>query len=206
MDDLIEKNNEIVCKIEEYLLIILKSYKCENKTKLSCFFKCVNGGTFKSCDYIDFSLEKLITIKNIDQSGFNVSNPTYFKKSNKYEKYRLEISDILLTMTGAYLGRCGIVDEDNCFQNQRILKVCCESKAFCYTCLKMYQNEIFQLGKGSAQPNLSLDDFYNYEINFKSSIIKEFKKFDALFDYILYHKIENKKLYKIKSFLLSKYF
>ena len=193
---MIEKNDEIICKIEEYLLIKLKSFKCENKTKLSCFFKCVNGGTFKSCDYIDFSLEKLITIKNIDQSGFNVSNPTYFKMSNKYEKYRLEISDILLTMTGAYLGRCGIVDEDNCFQNQRILKVCCESKAFCYTCLKMYQNEIFQLGKGSAQPNLSLDDFYNYEINFKSSIIKEFKKFDALFDCILHYKIENKKLYK----------
>ena len=185
---------------------MLDKHKKQATTKFSKLFKCFNGGTFKSSDYISWSEEKLITIKNIDSDGFNTREVTYFKMNQKYKKYSLKISDILLTMTGAYLGRSGIVDEENCYQNQRILKVECKSKAFCYAFLKNYENTIFQLGRGSAQPNLSLEDLNNLDINYDSEAVDSFMRYEYLFKKLLSLKIQNKKLLSIKQKLLNIYF
>mgnify|MGYP002543153129 FL=1 len=174
--------------------------------KANIFFDCFNGGTFKSSDYIDYSKEKLITIKNIDQNGFSSENATYFKMNEKYKKYALNIGDILLTMTGAYLGRTGIVDDFDCYLNQRVLRIECVSKSFLYTFLKLNEKEIFNLGRGSAQPNLSLEDFNNMEIHFDIHDVSSFKKYDYLFDELVNYKIKNRKLKQIKQKLLSKYF
>lgn len=206
VDDLIEKCDDIINKIEVILTLLYKKIESSYTTKLSSCFKCFNGGTFKSSDYVDYSTEKLITIKNIDQNGFSSENPTYFKMSEKYKKYQLSKGDILLTMTGAYLGRSGIVDDDNCFLNQRVLKVHCTSKSLCYIFLKLNEDNIFNLGKGSAQPNLSLEDFYNIDLPFSYNDVMAFEKYDYLFDVILRYKIQKKKLKKIKQFLLLKYF
>lgn len=207
IDDLIEKNAQICNKIEQILFLIYSKMLDDTKSfKANIFFDCFNGGTFKSSDYIDYSKEKLITIKNIDQNGFSSENATYFKMNEKYKKYALNIGDILLTMTGAYLGRTGIVDDFDCYLNQRVLRIECVSKSFLYTFLKLNEKEIFNLGRGSAQPNLSLEDFNNMEIHFDIHDVSSFKKYDYLFDELVNYKIKNRKLKQIKQKLLSKYF
>ena len=187
-------------------MTLLNKSRTDNTIKVKDVFRCFNGGTFKSSDYVEKSKEKLITIKNIDENGFNTNDVTYFQINNQYQKYKLSVGDILLTMTGAYLGRCGIVDEDDCYQNQRILKIECVSKAFCYAFLKTNETTIFQLGRGSAQPNLSLEDFYKMDLNYSVSAIKDFKKYDILFFKLLSLKRNNKKLRTIKQQLLQKCF
>jgi len=207
VDDLIEKNTQISSKIEQILFSIYNK-KIDNTIsfKASTFFDCFNGGTFKSSDYVDYSKEKLITIKNIDQNGFSSENATYFKMNEKYKKYALNVGDVLLTMTGAYLGRVGIVDDFDCYLNQRVLRIKCISKSFCYTFLKLNEKRIFNLGRGSAQPNLSLDDFNNMEIHFDACDVSSFIKYDYLFDELINYKIKTRKLRQIKQLLLSKYF
>ena len=192
IDNKIEHNEKLISKIEEFLLLKFNKLEKTVGVVFSDVFRCFNGGTFKSSDYVDLSQYKLITIKNIDNTGFNTSNATYIPKMNKYEKYKLSIGDILLTMTGAYLGRLGIVDEDNCYLNQRVLKISGMSKSFLYCFLKYNQNEIFSLGKGSAQPNLSITDLNIFPVNYSHNTIKSFCFNDKYIDYIINLKQEIK--------------
>lgn len=187
------------------MLKFLKLERCDGLL-FSDVFNCSNGGTFKSSDYVEKSEYKLITIKNIDATGFNINNVTYIPKMEKYEKYKLNIGDILLTMTGAYLGRSGIVDENNCYLNQRVLKICSSSKSFLYCFLKFNQNDIFNLGKGSAQPNLSLSDLNCFPVNYDINSIKLFSKNDKYIDLIINLKMENRKLKAMKEQYLIKFF
>lgn len=206
IDNKIEHNEKLISKIEEFLLLKFNKLEKTVGVVFSDVFRCFNGGTFKSLDYVDLSQYKLITIKNIDNTGFNTSNATYIPKMNKYEKYKLSIGDILLTMTGAYLGRLGIVDEDNCYLNQRVLKISGMSKSFLYCFLKYNQNEIFSLGKGSAQPNLSITDLNIFPVNYSHNTIKSFCFNDKYIDYIINLKQEIKKLKILKQNYLHKFF
>ena len=206
IDDKIENNEKLINKIEEFLLLnFIKLDKCEGLV-FSDIFNCFNGGTFKSTDYAEKSEYKLITIKNIDGNGFNTDNATYIPKMDKYAKYKLKIGDILLTMTGAYLGRSGIVDEENCYLNQRVLKISGISKSFLYCFLKYNQNEIFNLGKGSAQPNLSLSDLNCFPVNYDINDINSFCENDKYIDLIINLKIETRKLKTLKAQFLTKFF
>ena len=184
---------------------MIKLKKCEGLV-FSDIFNCFNGGTFRSSDYVEKSEYKLITIKNIDGNGFNTDNATFIPKMDKYEKYKLKIGDILLTMTGAYLGRSGIVDEENCYLNQRVLKISSVSKSFLYCFLKYNQNEIFNLGKGSAQPNLSLSDLNCFPVNYDINDINSFCENDKYIDLIINLKIETRKLKTLKEQYLTKFF
>ena len=206
VDNLIEKYEDLYLKIQEFLILKYTQLQSQEGLKVVDIFKCFNGGTFKSADYVETSNKKLVTIKNIDATGFNLQDITYLKDNLDCEKYALKYGDILLTMTGAYLGRCGIVSEKNCYQNQRILKVIGESKAFTYVFLKVNEKAIFSLGKGSAQPNLSLQDFYQMKVPYSALDIKQFKQYDNLFDMMLNIKLKQQKAKHQKQKLLQKYF
>ncbi len=203
---MIEKYEGLIRKIDNYLMLNFKQLKKIDGLKFSNICKCYNGATFKSSDYVTKSPYKLITIKNIDASGFNTESLTYIPSMMKYEKYRLEIGDILLTMTGAYLGRSGIVDEENCYLNQRVLKIECNSKAFLYCFLKIHQNDIFALGKGSAQQNLSLTDLNYFRVDYSLDDIIRFQKNDSYIQFILNYKIKIKWLKNLKQKYLKKFF
>ena len=108
-------------------------------------------------------------------------------------------------MTGN-IGRTGIVDEDNCYLNQRVLKLECMSKSYLLAYLIKYKNEIIQLGKGTAQLNLSLEDLKNVKVKNSISEIYKFQKYDPVFNSLINIKLLIKKAREIKRFLLSKYF
>lgn len=205
IDDLIEKQNLKFDKIMNTSMIIFSSFESKHKCNFKEAFRSFNGGTFKSKFYVEESDYKLITIKNINDLGFDATKTAFLNKENANLKYKLSIGDILLTMTGN-IGRSGIVDEENCYQNQRILKISCISQLYLLCYLNKYKNNIIQLGKGTAQLNLSLEDINNLTVFNSPKEISKFSKYDAIFDELLNIKLQIKKLKSIKKSLLNKYF
>ena len=206
IDDKIENNNKLYDKIEDYLLLEYK--KLNKKIPESIFkdnFDILNGYSFKSKDYCKNGEYKVITIKNIKIDGFTTNSCDYINFNDKYQKVKLNIGDILLTMTGD-VGRVGIVDQENCLLNQRVLKVSGISKAFTYIFLKSNYTNISMISKGSVQQNLSVNDLYNLKVNNSKQQIEDFRKYDLLFDKMILLKIENVKLQQLKLDYLAKFF
>ena len=194
LDDKIENNNKLYDKIEEYLLL---EYKNLNKKIPESIFKnnfdILNGYSFKSKDYCETGEYKVITIKNIKSDGFTTNSCDHINFNDKYQKVKLNIGDILLTMTGD-VGRVGIVDQENCLLNQRVLKVTGISKAYTYIFLKSNYTNISMISKGSVQQNLSVNYLYKLKVDNSKQQIENFRKYDLLFDKMILLKIENIKL------------
>lgn len=168
-------------------------------------FSSFNGGSFQSKYYVGHSDYKLITIKNVDDNGFNTDSVSFLSNEYKDDKYLLDIGDVLLTMTGN-IGRVGIVDESNCYLNQRVLKLDCESKLYLLSFFSKYKNDVISLGRGTAQKNLSLEDLYTLPVYNSLEQIKDYKKYDYIFDMLVNNRSQRKKYIEIKQLLLSKYF
>lgn len=206
LDDKIENNNKLYKKIDEYLL--LKYKKIQDKTGKGNFkdnFNILNGYAFKSKDYIEFGTYNVITIKNIKSDGFTTASCDFIDFNDDYRKVKLNIGDILLTMTGD-VGRVGIVDQENCLLNQRVLKVTGISPAYTYAFLKSNYYNISMISKGSVQQNLSVNDLYNISVYNSKQQIFEFKKYDSLFEKMVALKKENIKLQQLKLNYLAKFF
>ena len=186
-------------------LFIFKKYTSSHKIKLKDVFKFKSGGIFKSKDYVDRSSNKLITIKNIDDYGFNTNNCSYVSSDKIDDKYRLAIGDLIMTMTGN-VGRVGIVNESNCILNQRCVSIESPSKLYSYCYFLKKKQNVILLAKGTAQLNLSLDDLNNLYVSNTIKEIMEFSKFDILYDLIVSYSMKIKKLKEIKEKLLFKYF
>lgn len=205
VDDLIENTQTKIEKLSIYAQSIFNNYENENIEKFETIFKCFNGGTFKSKDYVDNSKYKLITIKNIDDNGFNTNKTSCLDIDKIESKYLLKLGDILLTMTGN-IGRVGIVDEQDCYLNQRVLKLTSQSKLYLFSYLIKYKTDIINLGKGTAQQNLSLQDLYELDVHNTKEEIKLYAQYDFIFDLILKYKLQIRKLKQEKDLLLKKYF
>lgn len=205
IDDLIEDTQEKIKLLEKYAMSIFDNYENENTEKFETVFKCFNGGIFKSKDYVENSDYKLITIKNIDDNGFNSDRTSFLQSTMLENKYLLKSGDILLTMTGN-IGRVGIVDDNNCYLNQRVLKIHAASQLYLFCYLTKYKTTIIQLGKGTAQQNLSLQDLYELDVYNTKDEIFRFKKFDFIFALILNYKMQIRKMKTEKNLLLKKYF
>ena len=202
---MIEKTQNKIEKLSIYAQSIFDNYENENIEKFEAVFKCFNGGTFKSKDYVDKSEYKLITIKNIDDNGFNTDKTSCLDIDKIESKYLLKLGDILLTMTGN-IGRVGIVDENDCYLNQRVLKLTSQSKLYLFSYLTKYKIDIINLGKGTAQQNLSLQDLYELDVHNTKEEIKQYAQYDFIFDLLLKYKLQIRKLKQEKDLLLKKYF
>ena len=202
---MIEKSNVLIEKLITCAMKLFDKFETQTTAKFLEIFKTFNGGTFQSKYYVSKSKNKLITIKNVDDSGFNTLSVSYLSDEKAEKKYLLNIGDIILTMTGN-IGRVGIVDEEDCYLNQRVLKIESTSKLYLFCFLLKYKKKIVVLGKGTAQLNLSLNDLNNIIVKNNSCDVTSFSKYDALFEKIVNTKLQLKKLTKVKELLLSKYF
>ena len=206
IDDKIENNNKIIDKLDQLLILKFKNLKIVNSDlQFKDIFNVQNGFAFKSKEYLKYGDYKIITIKNVKNTGFSTIGCDYVEYNPNYKKYKLNIGDVLLTMTGE-VGRVGIVDEINCLLNQRVLKVYNHSNSYTYAYLKSNYNTISSISKGSVQQNLSTTDLNCLSIYHSINDIINFKKYDLLFDKILKLKQENIKLNKLKQLYLAKFF
>lgn len=179
--------------------------------KLNDIIDYSNGYAFKSKDYEETGKYKVITIRNVKDGKFDLSNVSKVHKIPERirEDQILIIGDILMSLTGN-VGRVAIVDEDNCLLNQRVAKISSldsNYKGFIYFILRNNEifNKIVSLGKGSAQQNLSPIEMLKIKMTLPKSVDNiVLNKFNTMFNILIHNEIENKKLTKLRDILLPK--
>ena len=129
------------------------------------FIDLRNGYAFKSQDFKDTGEHRVLKIKNISGGIIDVNNTDFLDASvtNKTdEKFKVVTGDILFAMTGAEIGKLGIVPKTNTplWLNQRVglLKEKYRGARFlAYLQLnsEIGQDYIENSATGSAQPNIS---------------------------------------------------
>ena len=89
VDDLIEKKEEEFKSKIRLLSLLFDKYETDKNVSFGEAFITFNGGTFQSKFYVPYSENKLITIKNVDDSGFNTDSVSYIS-NDKADKRILE--------------------------------------------------------------------------------------------------------------------
>ena len=162
--DLLRRENATLEAMAETLFRELVSDK-ENNGTLEQIMSIQNGYAFKSKDFKDAGKHKVIKIKNISDSIVNIDTTDYVDNNaiiGLSSKFKISSGDILIAMTGAEIGKLGIIPKNNksLWLNQRVgllVEKFKGSKYLAYLQLKsdFGQDYIENTATGSAQPNIS---------------------------------------------------
>ena len=175
-----------------------------------------NGYAFKSNDFIDEGENGILKIKNISNKVVDIVNMQFIPSEvamNIDKRFKVESGDFLIAMTGAEVGKVGMVPntEKNLWLNQRVgsfKEKVKYSKWFCYLILSTneYQNILLSSASGSAQPNISGSQIERTEIILPSvDLIEEFGSIvNSLFEKILENYSFNQSLTQTRDTLLPK--
>lgn len=175
-----------------------------------------NGYAFKSTDFIDEGKSGILKIKNISNNVVDIVNMQFISNEvamNIDKRFKVEGGDLLIAMTGAEVGKVGIVPntEKKLWLNQRVgsfKEKVKYSKWFCYLILSTneYQNILLSTASGSAQPNISANQIERTEIILPSlELIEEFGMIvNSLFEKILENYSFNQTLTQTRDTLLPK--
>lgn len=137
----------------------------EWKGSLSEYIKVQGGYAFKSKDFKEMGYAGIIKITNISMEFIDIKNSDFVDESvvkNIDTKFKIKSGDFLIAMTGAEIGKIGIVEktEREIWVNQRVGKL--EAKVpygniIGYLALKSRegQDHIINACSGSAQENIS---------------------------------------------------
>lgn len=175
-----------------------------------------NGYAFKSNDFKEEGEIGIIKIKNINGNVVAIEK-TDFVDSNVIErldkKFKIESGSLLIAMTGAEVGKIGLVPltEKNLWLNQRVgmfKEKVAYSNLFMYLLLSSdtYQTNIKNSALGSAQPNISASAIESIRaIIPPAELIEAFGKIvNPMFEKILDNLAENETLKITRDSLLSK--
>lgn len=129
------------------------------------FVSVKNGFAFESKDFVDVNGIKVVKIGDIQKDGqVNTKNldKVIVKNIENFKGFELNDNDILMALTGATLGKCGIVKtKEILLQNQRVGRIfptdnkyLDEKFLFFMLTSSFIQNQIWSLVSTSAQPNI----------------------------------------------------
>ena len=129
MDDVIEKEKKVLEGFEDYTKSLQKYLFNKNKfsrTKMYEYANVLGGFAFPSSKFVSTGTP-VIKIKNIVNGSIIVDDDSNHILEDDFEninKYKLETGDILIAMTGATLGKIGIVQNEfeGSYINQRVGK------------------------------------------------------------------------------------
>lgn len=212
--DVLERLNE---KLEELIQVIFSSnFKplsagIQSNLTLDDFVVYSNGNAFKSEDYQETGIYKIITIKNVNDGYVDVKNVDYISEIDETikNKYLLSIGDIVMSLTGN-VGRTALVPTSNLLLNQRVAKytpIHETHKGFIYALFRNSQSKSFieSIAKGTAQLNLSPVELGKVGVDFdKEKIEKLSNKFNACLNSLINNTNEIIKLKELKNVLISK--
>jgi type I restriction enzyme S subunit len=138
----------------------------------------LSGYAFKSQDFCGMGIP-VIKIKNIQNAQVTCADSQYVSKdliTKKLEKYLLKNGDVLIAMTGqgsvGRVGRLQCKNHERPVMNQRVGKFITDEKTLNKDYLhyvissKFYEEQLFAMGSGSGQPNLSPSMILSLEIPF----------------------------------------
>ena len=180
--------------------------------------KLKSGFAFKSESWQNKGIP-VIKIANISEE-LNMNDCSYVSENNiNYAReFTAYEGDIIIAMTGATLGKFCLIPPHNgtILINQRVGKLFPVSShkmlnilpyIYCMLSNPEIINELINLGSGSAQPNISGNDFNNIHIKYNENFFTKFnKKYNIVFKYILENIYIIEKLNHLKQLYLKKFF
>jgi type I restriction enzyme S subunit len=184
---------------------------------LSEYIKVQGGYAFKSSDFKEFGNNGIIKITNISMGSIDTKNTQFVDdsivESLDKSKFKINSGDFLIAMTGAEIGKIGIVEQTNksLWLNQRvgkIIRIVSFGDLIGYLAVKSIegQDHILNACSGSAQENISTSGieemkFAPYSKEKADSFGKDAK---PLFDKIIYNKLQISTLENLRNTLLPK--
>lgn len=129
------------------------------ETELGKIINLMNGHAFKSTDYANEGIP-IIRMSDIDNNEINIQKAVRVPDKKEYEKFKINIGDILIGMSGS-IGKYGIFNlNERVYLNQRVgnLRVISENhtnKKLIYYFIGQFQKEIVDKAYGGAVPNIS---------------------------------------------------
>ncbi len=151
------------------------SAKISDSSEIKQIAHIQGGFAFKSKEYTKVGIP-LVRIQNIKDGRIDLTDTVFIKEEykNSLSQFLLEERDILIAMTGATIGKIGMVYKNNlpAFLNQRVGRFVFTdndvNRDYIYfICqLPMFQNQVKRLSLGGAQPNISPQSITNIKIPF----------------------------------------
>jgi len=213
--DLLHRQNATLEKMAETLF---RQWFVEEEWNgtLSEYIKVQGGFAFKSKDFKEKGFAGVIKIRNITMGMIDISNTDYVDQevvNNIDKRFKITSGDFLIAMTGAEIGKIGIVEktEKEIWVNQRVGKL--EAKVpygdlIGYLALKSRegQDHIINACAGSAQENISSSgieemSFIPYKAEITNSLGKEI---EPLFKKIIFNQSQIRTLTALRDTLLPK--
>ncbi len=213
--DLLHRQNKTLEQLAETLF---RQWFVEEEWNgtLSEYIKVQGGYAFKSADFKENGFAGVIKIRNISMGMIDISKHDCVDESvvkNIDKRFKIKSGDFLIAMTGAEIGKIGIVEktEKEIWVNQRVGKL--EAKVsygdlIGYLALKSRegQEHIINACAGSAQENISSTgieemNFVSYERERIDSLGKEIQ---PLFGKIIFNQQQIKTLTQLRDTLLPK--
>ncbi len=154
--------------------------------KLSDLIDYQSGFAFKSSKFKEEGYP-IIKIKNIGNNTIDLNNVDYIdiEYANQVVKFQLNAGDLLIAMTGATVGKVGIMPKSDvpCYLNQRVGRFVSlkniDNKAFveCFFNIGSGLNQVLNIAGGAAQPNISANQILSIETIVPSdTILKDFSQ------------------------------
>lgn len=176
---------------------------------LSTVLNFKSGFSFSSDLYVTEGKYKLLTIKNVQDSGINLNVDNYINDvpSNVPDYCFLKVNDILMSLTGN-VGRIGIMYDSGCLLNQRVAlakSVNEDLHSFVYFLLKsnIIRKQYETIANGSSQKNLSPVESENILIAYNEQIAIHFASVtNKHLKIIISNLAENEKLIHLRDWLL----
>jgi len=165
--DLLHRQNKT---LEEMAQTLFRQWFIENgfDGNIGDIIDLQSGYAFKSKNFTDSGTDRVIKIKNISNSTIDIVNTDFIDieiAKNINKKFKITSGDILFGMTGANIGKMGIVPKNNLnlWLNQRVGLLREKYKNSKYLAYLHLTSEygfdyIENTASGSAQPNISATD------------------------------------------------
>jgi len=174
----------------------------------------ITGGyAFKSKDFIDDGIP-IIKIKNISNNRVKLLDKQFVSHNvalNIHRKFKLVNGDIVMAMTGATIGKVGLVhtlNYDFLLLNQRVAVIRGKQQALLWFLLNAInlEDDILNASNGAAQANISTDGIASVEIpKIDKKLAKKFSLIaEPMFDKILSNQKQIKTLESLRNTLLPK--
>lgn len=176
---------------------------------ISSLCDILSGYSFSSATYSDKGKYKLITIKNVQDTGINldVDNHIECLPENIPEFCKLSYGDILMSLTGN-VGRVGIMYTKNCLLNQRVALIRPKQSylsGYLYILFRGAQMRTLMenIATGTSQKNLSPVDTGKILIPYDEKNVDRFcDTINVIIDKITFCQKENHELTELRDWLL----
>lgn len=218
LDDKIDLLNRQNATLEKMAETLFRQWFVEedNDDTISQLISIQNGYAFKSKDFRENGIHGVIKIKNISDGIIDIEKTDFIENEiakSAQERFKIRTGDILIAMTGAEIGKLGIIPKTNknLWLNQRVglLKEKFRgSKYLAYLQLKSEfgHDYIENTATGSAQPNISGTGIENCGFpKLSEKQIKEYSyQIGELFEKVIFNLGQIKTLTELRDMLLPK--